>query len=177
MKYWEHALKLVGQNVMIVSEADDLASQNRLLIAPEIYRKLIKPRHARLFSFIKKQAAVPVKIFYHSCGAVSPLLPDLIESGIDILNPVQVSARDMNTRELKRQFGRDLTFYGGGIDTQRVLPRGTPGEVRDEVRRRIDDLAPGGGFIFAAVHNIQADVPPENILAMREALQEYGVYS
>ena len=177
MKYWEHALKLVGQNVMIVSEADDLASQNRLLIAPEIYRKLIKPRHVRLFSFIKKQAAVPVKIFYHSCGAVSPLLPDLIESGIDILNPVQVSARGMDTRQLKRQFGRDLTFYGGGIDTQRVLPRGTPGEVRDEVRRRIDDLAPGGGFIFAAVHNIQADVPPENIMAMWEALQEFGVYS
>jgi uroporphyrinogen decarboxylase len=177
MKYWENALRLVGQNVMIVSEADDLASQNRLLIAPEIYRQLIKPRHARLFSFIKKQSAVPVKIFYHSCGAVSPLLPDLIESGIDILNPVQVSAQGMDTRELKRQFGRDLTFYGGGIDTQRVLPRGTPGEIRDEVRRRIDDLAPGGGFIFAAVHNIQADVPPENIIAMWEALQEFGVYA
>lgn len=177
MKYWAHALELVGKNVMIVSEADDLASQDRLLVSPQLYRKLIKPRHARLFAFIKQQAKAPVKIFYHSCGAVSALLPDLIESGIDILNPVQVSAAKMDTRELKRVFGRDITFYGGGVDTQRVLPRGTPAEVRDEVRRRIDDLAPGGGFIFNTVHNIQADVPPENILAMREALAEFGVYA
>jgi uroporphyrinogen decarboxylase len=161
---------------MIVSEADDLASQNRLLVSPELYRKLIKPRHARLFAFIKQQAKTPVKIFYHSCGAVSELLPDLIESGIDILNPVQVSAAKMDTRELKRRYGGKLTFYGGGIDTQRILPRGTPAEVRDEVRRRIDDLAPGGGFIFNTVHNIQADVPPENIVAMRETLAEFGVY-
>lgn len=176
MKYWAQALGLVGPNVMIVSEADDLASQNGVLVSPELYRKLIKPRHAKLFAFIKKRAGTDVKIFYHSCGAVSSLLPDLIESGIDILNPVQVSAAQMNTRELKRQFGKDLTFYGGGVDTQRVLPRGTPAEVRDEVRRRIDDLAPGGGFIFNTVHNIQADVPPVNIVAMWEALQEYGVY-
>jgi uroporphyrinogen decarboxylase len=174
MKYWQRALRLVGPNVMIVSEADDLASQNRVLVSPELYRKLIKPRHTRLFSFIKKNAAVPVKIFYHSCGAVAPLLDDLIESGIDILNPVQVSAAGMDTRELKRRFGRELTFYGGGIDTQRILPRGTPAEVRDEVRRRVDDLAPGGGFIFNTVHNIQADVPPENIVAMWEALREFG---
>jgi uroporphyrinogen decarboxylase len=119
---------------------------------------------------------VPVKIFYHSCGAISPLIPDLIESGIDILNPVQVSAAGMDTKELKKNFGKDLTFYGGGVDTQRVLPHGTPQEVRDEVKRRIDDLAPGGGFVFNTVHNIQADVPPENIMAMWEAVREYGVY-
>jgi len=177
MKYWERALALVGKNVMMVSEADDLASQNCALISPQLYRKLIKPRHTKLFSFIKKHAAVDVKIFYHSCGAVAPLLPDLIEAGIDILNPVQVSAAGMDTKELKRQFGKDLTFYGGGVDTQRILPRGTPAEVRDEVRRRIDDLAPGGGFIFNTVHNIQADVPPENIVAMWEAVREYGVYA
>ena len=176
MKYWARALERVGPNVMMVSEADDLASQNRLLCSPAMYRKFIKPRHTKLFTFIKKQARVPVKIFYHSCGAVAPLLPDLIESGIDILNPVQVSAAGMDTKELKRRFGKDLTFYGGGVDTQRVLPRGTPQDVRDEVRRRIDDLAPGGGFIFNTVHNIQADVPPKNIMAMWEALQEYGVY-
>jgi uroporphyrinogen decarboxylase len=176
MKYWAHALELVGPNVMIVSEADDLASQTCALISPDLYRKLIKPRHTKLFAFIKKHAAAPVKIFYHSCGAVSGLLPDLIESGIDILNPVQVSATGMETRELKRQFGKDLTFYGGGVDTQRVLPRGTPSEVRDEVKRRIDDLAPGGGFIFNTVHNIQADVPPENLMAMWEAVQEFGGY-
>lgn len=176
MKYWARALELVGPNVMMVSEADDLASQDRCLCSPDLYRKLIKPRHTKLFSFIKKQARVPVKIFYHSCGAVRPLIPDLIESGIDILNPVQVSAAGMNTKELKKEFGRDLTFYGGGVDTQRILPHGKPQEVRDAVKRRIDDLAPGGGFIFNTVHNIQADVPPENILAMWEALQEFGVY-
>jgi uroporphyrinogen decarboxylase len=176
MKYWAKALELVGRNVLMVSEADDLASQNRCLCSPALYRKLIKPRHTRLFAFIKKTAKVPVKIFYHSCGAVSQLIPDLIESGIDILNPVQVSAAGMDTKELKRRFGRDLTFYGGGVDTQGVLPRGTPQAVRDEVKRRIDDLAPGGGFIFNTVHNIQADVPPENLVAMWEALQEYGVY-
>jgi uroporphyrinogen decarboxylase len=176
MRYWGRALQLVGRDALIVSEADDLASQNSLLIAPAVYRKMIKPRHARLFGFIKKQAATDVKVFYHSCGAVSALIPDLIEAGIDILNPVQVSAAGMDTGELKRQFGKDLTFYGGGIDTQEVLPRGTPGEVRDEVRRRLDDLAPGGGFIFTTVHNIQADVPPENIMAMWEALREHGCY-
>jgi uroporphyrinogen decarboxylase len=177
MKYWAHALELVGKNVMIVSEADDLASQNCLLVSPDLYRKLIKPRHTKLFAFIKKHAATEVKIFYHSCGAISSLLPDLIESGIDILNPVQVSAAHMDTRELKRQFGKDITFYGGGVDTQRVLPRGTPAEVRDEVKRRVEDLAPGGGFIFNTVHNIQADVPPENIMAMWEAVHEFGVYA
>lgn len=176
MKYWERALELVGPNVMIVSEADDLASQNRCLISVELYRKLLKPRHAKLFTFIKRQARVPVKIFYHSCGAVAPLLPDLIEAGVDILNPVQVSAAGMETKELKKRFGKELTFYGGGVDTQHVLPHGTPQQVRDEVKRRVEDLAPGGGLIFTTVHNIQADVPPENIVAMWEAMREYGSY-
>ncbi len=176
MKYWAHALELLGPNVMMVSEADDLASQNRCLVSPALYRKLIKPRHKKLFAFIKKRAQVPVKIFYHSCGAIAELIPDLIESGIDILNPVQVSATGMDTKQLKKNFGKDLTFYGGGVDTQRVLPHGTPQEVRDEVKRRIDDLAPGGGFIFNTVHNIQADVPPENIVAMWEAMREFGIY-
>jgi uroporphyrinogen decarboxylase len=176
MKYWSHALELVGPNVMMVSEADDLASQDRCLVSPELYRKLIKPRHTKLFAFIKQQARVPVKIFYHSCGAIAELIPDLIESGVEVLNPVQVSAAGMDTRQLKKNFGKDLTFYGGGVDTQQVLPHGTPRQVRDEVRRRVDDLAPGGGFIFNTVHNIQADVPPVNIVAMWEALREYGIY-
>jgi len=175
-KYWEKALSLLGTNVMMVSEADDLASQTACLCSPAMYRKFIKPRHIQLFAHIRKSSKVPVKIFYHSCGAVMPLISDLIESGIDILNPVQVSAAGMDSKELKKRFGKNLTFYGGGADTQRVLPRGTPQEVRDEVKRRIDDFAPGGGFIFNTVHNIQADVPPENIMAMWEALQEFGVY-
>ena len=140
---------------------------------PREHRELVKPRQAQLFSHIKKQA--PVFVFYHTCGSVVEILPDLIEVGVDILNPVQVSAAGMDTRRLKAEFGRDIVFWGGGVDTQRVLPHGTPQEVRDEVRRRIDDLAPGGGFVFNTVHNIQADVPPENILAMWETLQEYGV--
>ena len=176
MTYWAKALEIVGPNVMMISEADDLSSQDRCLCSPSLYRKLIKPRHTKLVAFIRKHAKVPVKIFYHSCGAIAELIPDLIESGVDILNPVQVSATGMDTKELKRRFGKDITFYGGGVDTQRVLLRGTPAEVRDEVRWRIDDLVLGGGFIFNTVHNIQADVPPENIMAMWEALRDYGIY-
>ena len=176
MHYWERALEVVGPNVLVVSEADDIATQRGPLISPAMYRQFIAPRHRRLFEFIKRRAQSKVYIFYHSCGAVQDLIPFLIEEGIDILNPVQVSADGMDTAALKRQHGRDLTFWGGGVDTQHVLPHGTPAEVRDEVRRRIEDLAPGGGFVFAAVHNVQADVPPENFMAMWDALQEYGVY-
>ncbi len=175
-KYWEIILDMVGENVLIVSEADDLGAQNGPLLSPKLYRELIKPRQAQLFSMIKKKAKRRVYIFFHTCGAVREFIPDLIESGVDILNPVQVSAAGMDTRELKREFGKDITFWGGGIDTQRVLPRGSRQEIVDEVERRIEDLAPGGGFVFSAVHNIQGDVPPENIMAMWEALQEYGNY-
>lgn len=176
MRYWQKALETVGDNVLLVSEADDLATQQSLFCSADLYRSMVHPYHKKLFSFIREKAKSPVHIFYHSCGAVRPLIPFLIEEGVDVLNPVQVSARDMDTRELKREFGRDLTFWGGGVDTQRVLPTGTPAQVRDEVRRRIDDLAPGGGFVFAAVHNVQSDVPPENFMAMWEALQEFGAY-
>ncbi|NQT84988.1 hypothetical protein HQ563_18380, partial [bacterium] len=174
--YWDIILDIVGENVLVISEADDLAGQNGPLISPKLYRELIKPRHTQLFSMIKKKAKSRVYIFFHSCGAVRELIPDLIESGIDILNPVQVSAAGMDTRELKREFGKDITFWGGGVDTQYVLPRGNRQEIVDEVRRRIEDLAPGGGFVFSAVHNIQGDVPPENIMIMWEALQKYGGY-
>ncbi len=174
--YWDIILDVVGENVLVISEADDLAAQNGPLISPKLYRELIKPRHTQLFSMIKKKAKTKVYIFFHSCGAVRELIPDLIESGIDILNPVQVSAGGMNTSELKREFGKDITFWGGGIDTQYVLPRGSKQEVIDEVKRRIEDLAPGGGFVFSAVHNIQGDVPPENIMTMWETLQKYGNY-
>lgn len=104
------------------------------------------------------------------------MIPCLIEEGVDILNPVQVSAAGMDTKELKREFGKDITFWGGGVDTHRILPYGKPQEVRDEVKRRIEDLTPGGGFVFAAVHNVQSDVPAENFMAMWETLQEYGLY-
>jgi uroporphyrinogen decarboxylase len=176
MAYWEKALETVGSNVLIISEADDLATQSSLLCSPELYERMVSPYHKELFSFIRRKAKAPVHIFYHTCGAVKPLIPLLIQEGVDVLNPVQVNASGMDTKELKREFGKDITFWGGGVDTQRVLPFGTPAQVRDEVRRRIDDLAPGGGFVFATVHNVQGDVPPENFMAMWDALQEFGAY-
>jgi uroporphyrinogen decarboxylase len=134
---------------------------------------MIKPKQKRLVEAIKRKT--DAKLFFHCCGAARGLIPDLIELGFDILNPVQVSARGMDTKELKAEFGKDITFWGG-IDTQRVLPFGKPQDVADEVKRRIDDLAPGGGFVLAAVHNIQALVPPENIVTMFDTALEYGKY-
>ena len=173
--YWSAVLPLVKDCVDVVSESDDMGGQRGPLISPDLYRKYIKPLHTRVFSTIRQHTDAP--IWFHSCGSVWDFLPDLIESGIDVLNPVQVSAARMDTRVLKREFGRDLVFWGGGCDTQEILPRGTPQQVRDEVKRRIDDLAPGGGFVFNPVHNIQADVPPENIMAMWETWREYGAYT
>lgn len=155
--------------VDLVSYGDDIATQNSPLMRPALYRKLIKPYHQRMAEAIKRFGK---PIIYHSCGAVFSLIPDLLDVGIDALNPVQVAADGMDTQRLKREFGRDLTFWGG-IDTQHVLPLGTPAEVREEVRRRIDDLGAGGGYVLCPVHNVQAEVPPENIVAMLEAALEY----
>jgi uroporphyrinogen decarboxylase len=176
MKYWTRALREVGKNVLVISEADDIGTQQSLLVSREMYQKFIAPRHKKLFNYIRQNAQNKVYIFYHTCGAIKDMIPDLIDEGVDILNPVQVSAKGMDTKELKRLFGKDMTFWGGGVDTQKILPHGTPAEVKEEVKRRIEDLAPGGGFIFAAVHNVQGDVKPENFMAMWEALQEFGTY-
>ena len=176
MKYWKRALEAVGENVLIVSEADDLSPQGAPLISPRMYRQFIMPRHKRLFDMIRREAGNRVYIFYHSCGAIREMIPILIDEGVEILNPVQVSAAGMDSRDLKRDFGDKVTFWGGGVDTQHVLPRGTPAQVKAEVKRRIEDFAPGGGFVFNTVHNVQADVPAENYMAMWEALQEYGRY-
>jgi uroporphyrinogen decarboxylase len=173
--YWERALGEIGHLVDVVIEADDLGGQHAPLMSPHTYRQVILPHHQRLFSFIKAQA--PVKIFYHTCGAVRPLIPDLIDAGIDILNPVQISATGMNLNELKTEFGRDLVFWGGGVDTQDVLRTADPAEIKAHVKQNIEALAPGGGFVFAAVHDIQADVPPANIIAMWEAWREFGSYT
>jgi uroporphyrinogen decarboxylase len=167
-------LEYVGPYIQVFTYWDDVAGQNGWLIRPDLYRKVIKPKQKRLVDAIKKKTNA--KLFYHSCGASRDLIPDLIEIGFDILNPVQVSAKGMDTKELKKQFGRDMVFWGGGVDTQHVLPFGSPQDVVDEVKRRIDDLAPGGGFVFAAVHNIQALVPPENIVAAFDTALEYGTY-
>jgi len=174
--YWERTLRLYGDKILVAVEADDLGTQNSLLLSPEMYRAFLKPRHARIVSVIKKNAP-GVKVFLHSCGAVRPLIPDFIEAGFDILNPVQVAAKGMEPKQLKKDFGDCLTFWGGGVDTQHTLPHGTPAQVADEVRRHIEDLAPGGGFVFNSIHNIQGDVPPENIEAMFSALRLYGDFN
>ncbi len=176
MDYWERALEAVGENVMAVSTADDLGTQTSLLVSLDMYREQIWPFHKRLFEFIKKKAKTDVKIFFHNDGAIMETIPLLIEAGIDILNPFQVNCARMDTKEFKKLWGNDLTIWGGSCDTQHVLPYGTIQEVKDETKRRIDDLAPGGGFIFAPIHNIQNGVPPENIMAWWETLQEYGLY-
>ena len=164
----------VGQYIQVFLFWDDVTGQDGWLMSPDTYRKIIKPNQRRLFEAIKRKT--DAKIFYHGCGAAFELVGDLIDIGVDIFNPVQVSARGMDTKRLKETYGRDIVFWGGGVDTQRVLPFGTPEQVRDEVKRRIDDLAPGGGFVFAAVHNIQALVPPENVVAAFDTALEYGRY-
>jgi uroporphyrinogen decarboxylase len=167
-------LDLLGDYIQVFTFWDDVCTQDGWMIRPDLYRKLIKPKQKRLVEAIKKKTQA--KLFYHSCGATFDLIPDLIDLGFDILNPVQVSARGMDSKRLKQTFGKDIVFWGGGVDTQSVLPFGKPQDVVDEVKRRIDDLAPGGGFVFAAVHNIQAFVPPENIVALFNAALEYGWY-
>lgn len=174
LAYYEHALARLGDVVDVFFEGDDLGTQQSLLVSPAMYRRHIKPRQAELFRAIHAKSGA--KVALHSCGAVKPLIGDFIEIGVDVLNPVQVSAAGMDPAELKREFGRELSFWGGGVDTQRVLWAGTPDEVRAEVRGRLDALMPGGGFVFAAVHNIQAGVPAENIVAMRETALEHGAY-
>jgi len=174
--YWERIFDLIGDLADIVVLEDDLGQQDRPLVSPRMYRELIKPRHARLVSFVKDRMRDDGFVFLHSDGSVYELIPDLIEIGFDILNPIQVNAAHMDSARLKREFGHDIVFWGGGVDTQGVLSFGTPDQVRDEVKRRVDDLAPGGGFVFSTIHNIQPEVPPENIVAMLQALSDFGSY-
>jgi uroporphyrinogen decarboxylase len=164
----------VGDVVDVIMIGDDLAGQDGPLFPPRIYRSIVRPRQKRLVQYVKSRTKA--KIWYHSCGSVIEYIPDLLDNGIDILNPVQVSARGMDPRRLKAAYGDRLVFWGGGIDSQHVLPRATPQEVRKEVRRNVEALKPGGGYVFNNVHNIQADVPPENVLAMFDAALEFGRY-
>jgi uroporphyrinogen decarboxylase len=169
----EKHLAAVGKYAYIIRMGDDLASQNSLLVSPRMYRKFIKPYQKELFDFI--HARTEAKIWFHSCGSIVKLIPDLIEIGVDLLNPVQVSAKDMDTAYLKQAFGDRLAFCGA-IDTQHVLPHGTIADVKKEVERRIRDLAPGGGYLLTSVHNIQDDVPPENVIAMFQHAKLVGKY-
>ncbi len=166
----ENALDTAGDNVDVVFFGDDLASQLAPLFAPQMYRDLIKPRHRRMIAAVKSRR--DVKVLYHSCGAISTLIDDLIDIGVDAVNPVQVTAKDMAPDTLKRRFGDWVTFWGG-INSQETLPFGTPDEVRGEVRRMIDRMSPGGGFVLNSVHNIQNDVSAENIIAMFDEARTY----
>jgi uroporphyrinogen decarboxylase len=171
----ERALQEVEDNVDIVMvTSDDLGMIDRPLVSPALYRSLIKPRQKRTFDFFR--ARTRAKLYCHTDGAVYPLIPDLIEIGVEVLNPIEVSAAGMgDTKKLKKEFGDKLTFWGA-IDTRRVLPYGTPEEVREEVRHRIRDLGPGGGYVVSPVHNVQPDVPPENVVAMYDAAYDLGWY-
>lgn len=163
--------KLKEMVQVVTISATDFGAQNGLFVSLDTYRELFKPYHKVLNDYIHTHTNW--KTFIHTCGAVSELIPDLIDSGFDILNPVQISANGMDPKKLKDEYGKDITFWGGGIDTQKTLPLGTPKEVKEEAKKLIDIFSPGGGFIFAAVHNIQANVPVENIIAVIEVIQDY----
>ena len=167
-------LPAINKYVQVVQIADDLGMQQGPQISPELYREIVKPRHKKLCRFIKENCNA--HIFLHTCGAIKEFIPDFVDIGVDAINPVQVSAKGMDTARLKEEFGDKIVFWGGGCDTQRILPFGTPKNVEEEVKRRITDLASGGGFVFTQVHNIQIGVPPENIVAMYEAVKKYGKY-
>jgi uroporphyrinogen decarboxylase len=167
-------LREMGEHIDIIKIGDDLGTQRSLLISPTMYREMLKPIHADFIAFIKERT--DAKVLFHTDGDVFPLIEDFIEIGIDILNPIQTSAGKMaDLEELKSRFGKDIVFCGG-VDTHHTLPNGTPEEVRREVKRVIETLAPGGGYLVSAVHTIMDGVPPENILAMVDAVEEFGRY-
>jgi uroporphyrinogen decarboxylase len=174
LKNLEVFLQAVGGCIQLIQMGDDLGTQEGPQISPDMYRELIKPRHKVIYQYVKNNSGTYV--FLHSCGSIYKLIPDLIDEGIDVLNPVQTSAADMEPTRLKREFGDKITFWGGGCDTQSVLPRGSSEEVAAHVKDRMGILSPGGGFVFTQIHNIQADVPPENIVAMFEAVKESRNY-
>ena len=171
----ERIADAVGNRVTAVTTSyTDFGAQNGPFISPQTYRNLYKPFNKIVNDWVHRHTTW--KTFTHCCGSVRALLPDFVEAGFDILNPVQTSAARMDPAELKKTFGDSLVFWGGGVDTQRTLPFGTPEQVREEVRHRIEVFGAGGGFIFNPVHNVQARTPVENILAMYEAWREYGHY-
>lgn len=172
--YYTGFMGQVGDLLDVVQIGDDVAGQYGPLFSPDFYRRVIKPRLKELIQHIKSLTSA--KIWYHTCGGCSGLIPDLIENGIDILNPVQISADNMDPAELKEKYGEKLVFWGGACDPQHVLPFACPEEVTQHVRGNIEAFKPGGGYVFNNVHNIQGDVPVENIVAMFDAAYEFGFY-
>jgi len=166
----ERFLGAVGKYIDIIVFGDDLGMQTGPQISPAMYREFFKPRHKLMWNRAKELAAV--RVMLHSCGGIRELLPDLIDAGLEAVNPVQISCSKMDARELKAEFGKDVTFWGGGIETQHILPHATPEVVRDHVKGQVSILSPGGGFVFQQVHNILANVPPENVVAMLDAVND-----
>jgi uroporphyrinogen decarboxylase len=167
-------LSQVGDLLDIIMIGDDLAGQSGPLLSPTFYREIVRPRQYRVIQTIKEHTNA--KIWYHTCGSCVEYIPDLIEMEVDILNPVQTSAKNMNPEMLKELFGKDIVFWGGGIDSQHTLPFASPGEIRQEVKNNLETFMPGGGYVFNNIHNIQTGVPAENIVAMYEAAYEFGFY-
>ena len=174
MDWFRAFLAEVGDVVDVIMTGDDLAGQTGPLFSPEIYRSMVRPRHRELAQYIR--ARTDAKLWFHTCGSCREYIPDLVENGVQILNPVQIGARDMDPVGLKRDFGQDIVFWGGAIDSQHVLPFAGPDQVREEVKRNLEIWKPGGGYVFNNVHNIQAGVPAENILAMYDTAYEFGFY-
>jgi len=168
----EKVCAAVGDVVDIIRFGDDLGMDTGPFMSPTIYRDLFKPRHTRLFQYAKANSNM--KVFLHSCGSIYRLIPDLIEAGVEVLNPVQTESHEMDPATLKKEFGQDICFWGGGANTRSILNRGSPEEVRKDVLNRLEIFSPGGGFVFNTVHNITPDVPPENILAMYDAVKEFN---
>jgi len=170
----EKFLAVTGPYLEGIQMNDDFGAQTGLQISPRLYRELFKARQRRWIEFVKARTAA--KVFLHCDGAIEEILPDFIEIGIDVLNPLQTSARGMDPQRIKQKYGRDLAFWGGGVETQTTLPFGSVEDVRREVRARVSLLGPGGGYVFAPIHNIQADIPPEKILAIYDTVAEHGKY-
>jgi len=164
----------VGDLVDVIMVGDDLAGQDGPLFRPALYRQLVKPYQKQLLQYIRSRTGA--KIWYHTCGACQEYIPDLRDNGVDILNPIQISARNMDPAELKDRFGDKMVFWGGAIDAQHVLPVASPKTIREHVHRHMEVFKPGGGYVFNNVHNIQAGVPPENVVALYDAAYEFGFY-
>jgi hypothetical protein len=172
LKNLELYRQAVGDRIQVIwLSGADFGTQCSLMQSKEIFQSLYKPYYKRVNDWVHQNT--PWKVFYHSCGAVEPLIPEFIDMGTDILNPVQCSAAGMEPRHLKTAYGDRIVFWGGGIDTQKTLPWGTTSEVSEQVRQRLELFAPGGGFVFATIHNILAGVPPENIIAMLDTIREF----
>ena len=166
-------LEEAGKYLDVIYVADDIAMQSGPMMSLDLFREMVRPYYEEYFGFLKGRTEA--KLFYHCCGGIEPYLEDLIDIGCDILNPIQTAAAGMDPVHLKEKYGDRIVFWGG-VDTQRILPNGTPKEVQEETAKMIDIMGTGGGYVLAAVHNIQPDTPPENIMAMWETLQEYGKY-